>query len=59
MSTKEEIIHLIDELPDKLLKELLSYLKQVETTKTEPEQFSIHLKKILEEDKELLKRLAE
>jgi len=59
MSTKEELKHLIDELPDKFLDELLNYLKEIEKSKSEPIQFSQkNLDKILLEDDELLKELA-
>ena len=58
MSTKEEIKHLIDELPDKVLIELLNYLKEIEKSNDLPVQFSKDLDKILAEDKELLKQLA-
>jgi len=58
MSTKEEIKHLIDELPDKALVELLNYLKDIEKSNDLTVQFSKDLDEILAEDKELLKQLA-
>jgi len=58
MSTKEEIKHLIDELPDKALVELLNYLKDIEKSNDTTFQFSKDLEEILAEDKELLKQLA-
>ena len=58
MSTKEEIKHLIDELPDKALVELLNYLKDIEKSNDLTVQFSKDLDEILAKDKELLKQLA-
>lgn len=58
MSTKEEIKHIIDELPDKVLVELLNYLKSLEKSQNLNTAFSKNLDRILIEDKELLKELA-
>jgi hypothetical protein len=58
MKTKQEIIQIIDALPDEVLSELVQYLRQVEKASQEKVRSSLHLKTILLEDKELLGRLA-
>lgn len=47
---KTEIFKVIDKLPAEYLPEILAYLKQI--------QLSDHINKIIDEDKELLKKLA-
>ena len=59
MSTKDEIKHLIDDLPDKFLSELLNYLKEIEKSRNQSIHFSRrNLDKIMLEDNQLLKELA-
>jgi hypothetical protein len=59
MSTKEEIKHLIDDLPDKFLDELLNYLREIEKSKSHSIRFSRkNLDKIMLENDKLLKELA-
>jgi hypothetical protein len=58
MEPKQEIAQIIDTLPDEVLGEIVQYLRQVEKASQEKARSSLHLKTILLEDKELLKRLA-
>ncbi len=58
MEVKEEIVQIVDKLPDEILEELLQYLRQVEKTSTEKMRLSLNLKTILTEDRELLEKLA-
>ena len=58
MSTKEEILHLIDELPEKQLSDILKYLKEIERENKPVAPFSKDLDKIMHEDDNLLKELA-
>jgi hypothetical protein len=58
MSTKEEILHLIDELPEKQLSDILRYLKEIERDNKPAVPFSKDLDKIMHEDENLLKELA-
>ena len=54
---KSEIEKELDKVPEKVLLEVLSYLKQAESN---PElDFKKHLEIILKEDDNLLKRLAQ
>ena len=55
---RKEISRVIQKVPDDLLVEILSYLKEFEK-KTKKDFESVnHLKQILKEDQELLERLA-
>ena len=58
MEVKQEIVQIVDKLPDEILEELLQYLRQVEKTSTEKMRLSLNLKTILTEDRELLEKLA-
>lgn len=61
MSTKEikdEIQKLLNNVPDDVLKDLLKYLKEAQNQTGDKIQLSLHLKKIISEDQELLERLA-
>ena len=58
MSTKEEILHIIDELPEKQLSDILKYLKEIERENKPAVPFSMDLDKIMLEDENLLKELA-
>lgn len=55
---KEEINNIINRLPDDVLKDVWLYLKQLENNSKEDVELSVHLRKILTEDKNLLERLA-
>ncbi len=61
MSTEEartEIIELLDQIPDEHIPRLLEYVKYLKHI-IEDEAAATHLEDILEEDDNLLKRLAE
>ena len=61
MKTKEvktEIQRLLDTVPDNILQELLEFLKQAQAQNKDKSALSNHLKKILQEDRELLGKLA-
>jgi len=62
MTTKQikvEIQKTIETLPDKILEEILIYLKQVQKTSLRDIEMSRQLSQILREDKELLEKLAQ
>ena len=56
---KAEINKVLDRFPDKALVELLNFLKEIEAKRDSITPFTSSLNKILEEDKELLTRLAQ
>jgi restriction endonuclease Mrr len=58
MELKQEIVQIVDKLPNEVLSELLQYLRQVEKTTVEKMRLSLNLKTILTEDRELLEKLA-
>jgi hypothetical protein len=58
METKQEIVQIVDKLPDEVLGELLKYLRQVEKSTAEKMRLSLNLNTILTEDRELLEKLA-
>ncbi len=58
MELKQEIVQIVNNLPNEVLGELLQYLRQVEKTTTEKMRLSINLNTILTEDRELLEKLA-
>ncbi len=61
MSTKElkEAIQIkLEEMPDPILQEVLDYLKQFQAKTSEEQKRVIGLKRILDEKRELLLRLA-
>ena len=55
---KTEIQKLLDTAPDNILQELLEFLKQAQAQNKDKSALSSHLKKILQEDRELLEKLA-
>ena len=62
MTTKEiksEIQKVIDNFPEKVLVELLQYLKQVQKADLKNAEMSIHVGQILREDGALLEKLAQ
>ena len=62
MSNQElrlEIQKIIESIPDGSLKPLYDYLKEIESLKPEAIRNAGNIRKILKEDKNLLKRLAE
>ncbi|UJP66433.1 hypothetical protein [Mongoliitalea daihaiensis] len=58
MEQKQEIVEIVNKLPEEVLGELLNYLRQVEKASTEQIRLSLNLKTILKEDAELLEKLA-
>ena len=62
MTTKEiksEIQSLLDKIPEVVLEDILSYLKEVETKSEDQITTSRNISKILHEEKELLEKLAQ
>ena len=55
---KYEIKKVIDEAPDYLLVDILEYLRQIQVTPSDKISLSRHLSRILQEDKDVLQRLA-
>lgn len=61
MTTKDlrkEINRVIQEVPDDILTDILSYLKEVENKSKKDFESLRHLKQIFKEDQELLEKLA-
>ena len=56
---KYEISKVLDHFSDKALGELLAFLKELDTKKENRTHMSSALNKILEEDKDLLAKLAQ
>ncbi|MBN8568574.1 MAG: hypothetical protein J0M18_02995 [Ignavibacteria bacterium] len=55
---KSEIQHVLDEMPEEILEDVLQYMKSIRNISHQKLQMSSNLKKILQEDKELLQKLA-
>ncbi len=55
---KDEIQRIIERLPNEVLSDVWDYLKQLENSSKGEIELSLHLRKILTEDKNLLHRLA-
>ncbi len=55
---KAEIQQALDEIPEESLRDLLDYLNEVKSISSDIGEMSRNLKQILQEDKELLDRLA-
>jgi hypothetical protein len=58
MELKQEIVQIVNHLPDEVLVELLQYIRQVEKKTIEKMRLSLNLNTILTEDRELLAKLA-
>lgn len=56
---KIEIQKVLDQVPENLLEDVLSYVQEVRKRGTSEVSNSQHLQKILTEDRELLKKLAQ
>ena len=56
---KSEIEKILDKIPEDSLKDILEYLKTYESIAPEDTKLAEEFRKILNEDRELLKRLAE
>jgi hypothetical protein len=62
MSTNElktEIQKVIDKVPDALLNDILEYLKSIQNKSADTVRLSHNLGQIINEDKELLEKLAQ
>ena len=55
---KSEIQKSLDKVPERVLQDVLNFLKQIENQSIEKVNLTMNLKDILTEDKELLERLA-
>lgn len=55
---KTEIQHVLDEMPEEILEDVLKYMKSICNISHQKIQMSSNLKKILQEDSELLQKLA-
>ncbi len=58
MEAKQEIMQIVNTLPSDVLDNLLQYLRQIEKTSKDKLQLAVNLRTILNEDKELLQKLA-
>jgi hypothetical protein len=58
MEPKQEILEIVNRLPNEVLGELLEYIRQLEKTTMEKICLSRNLNTILAEDGELLEKLA-
>lgn len=58
METKQEIIEIVDRLPNDVLTEVLQILRQLQKDSQTKIQLSSNLSTVLNEDRELLKELA-
>lgn len=56
---KSEIYKLLDKIPENTLQDLYNYLKEAEKQSSETNELNQNLSKILREDKDLLKKLAQ
>ncbi len=56
---KHEINEIVDKLPDEVLSDLLSYLRQIEKSNAANVLIASNLRKILTEDRTLLSKLAQ
>jgi hypothetical protein len=55
---KSEIQKSLDKVPERVLQDVLNFLKQIENQSIEKINLTMNLKDILTEDRELLERLA-
>ncbi len=56
---KSEIHKLLDNIPENALQDLYNYLKEAEKQSSETNELNQNLSKILREDRDLLKKLAQ
>jgi hypothetical protein len=56
---KSEIQKVLDNVPETVLQDILRYLKELESKPANQLEMSSYLRKILDEDKELLEKLAQ
>ncbi len=55
---KTEIQKVLDKVPDNLLRDILEYVKTIQSKSADSNQLSKNLREIIKEDKALLERLA-
>ncbi|GAB3997447.1 hypothetical protein GCM10028807_42690 [Spirosoma daeguense] len=58
VALKKEINQIVEHLPDSLLIELLGHLREVDKSSSSAQQRAQYLRKILQEDRQLLEKLA-
>ncbi len=58
MEVKQEISKIIESLPESVLTEVLTFLRDIEKASQDGNLTTMHLRKILKEDHELLQELA-
>lgn len=58
MEVKQEISKIIESLPETILTEVLTYLRDIEKASKNEDLTALHLRTILKEDHELLQELA-
>lgn len=58
MEVKQEISKIIESLPESVLTEVLTFLRDIEKASQDGNLTAIHLRTILKEDHELLQELA-
>ena len=56
---KKEITKVLDQVPEKLLVDILNLIKEVQSEKSSSANLTSNLKKILSEDSDLLHKLAQ
>jgi hypothetical protein len=56
---KTEIQKVLDTIPDVVLEDILKYLKSIQSKSSDTISLTQNLRKILNEDRELLERLAQ
>ena len=56
---KKEIAKVLDTIPDKMLEDILSYLKLIIKNPKEKIQLTSNIRQIINEDQELLQKLAQ
>lgn len=56
---KQEVVKALDQMPDEVLAELLIYLQSLQDKDVSTIQRAQHLKKILSEDNDILRALAQ
>ena len=59
LEIKKEISKVLDQMPEKLLADILDLLKEVQSKETSNATLTSNFKKILEEDSDLLHKLAQ
>lgn len=59
MQVKEEIVQIVDTLPDELLEDVLLYLRKVQQVPKEKKGLYLNLSRVLTEDSEVLHKLAQ